>query len=624
MAGLANETNPSRVVSICRPQLPFEKSKVYEDESRTNQVLNEMHRFYQDERWVDVVLKVENCKLPSHRLVLAASSLYFERMFTNGMCEETKTEITLNQVTANAIKRLLEFSYTSKLEVNSSFVLEIFEAADMLQFSSARVFCQDFLLEQIQESNCLCFMVYADAFSSEPLYEKAKLCAAKNFKTVCHTKDFLELPVSHAVNLLREDNIEMEYEEHVYKAMKCWISYDESRKQFIPELFKCIRLNYVSRWYLIEIISKDEMLTASAIAQEYIATAKDQLLAQGHTYEIPWQLPPSRKCTGLTEKIVFINTYDPHPADSEVYLFDVVNKSWSNTSKPCPLASEFSTCESVNDALLIIGGWNNPGPGRSLNERGAVNIIHEFRVMSIFPTLWYVGAYNTGISRYLHSSVTVGRKIYLIGGYDETHCLQASVFVTDAERNYRFDVCPRLMYPVSKAAVASWEDRIYVFGGFGEGGVPRQFIQCYDINTRQWSEIRPGIHGVFVSCQYAVCVNDLFYVVCGEVGQPHGQMNTMVGHLVPQRIVDCVYTFNPHSRQWAPLFHLPEKRTGSVAITSLNGKIYMSGGMKNGNPYYCVDCYDPERNTYEVIGNTKEGSLSLCTTMKVMHENFGL
>lgn len=316
-------------------------------------------------------------------------------------------------------------------------------------------------------------MVYADAFSSEPLYEKSKLCAAKYFKSLCHTNEFQELPLTHTINLLREDNIEMEYEEHVYEAMKRWISRDESRKQFIPELFKCVRLHYVSRWYLIELISKDEMLAGSSVAKEYITTAKDQLLAQGHTYEIPWQLPPSRRSTGLTRKIVFINTYDPLPAESEVFLFDVVNKSWSNTSKPCPLASELSTCENVKEALVIVGGWT--GPGRSLNERGATNTIHEFRVMSIFPTLWYVGAYNMGISRYLHSTVVADDKIYLIGGYDETQCLQATMFVTDAERNYRFDVCPRMLYPVARAAVVVWEDRIYVFGGFGEG-IQRKFI----------------------------------------------------------------------------------------------------------------------------------------------------
>ena len=56
----------------------------------------------------------------------------------------------------------------------------------------------------------------------------------------------------------------MEYEEHVYEAMKAWVTFDPAlRLPLLPELFKCIRLNFVSRWYLIEVISKDPLLLGS-------------------------------------------------------------------------------------------------------------------------------------------------------------------------------------------------------------------------------------------------------------------------------------------------------------------------------------------------------------------------
>ena len=163
-------------------------------------------------------------------------------------------------------------------------------------------------------------MVYADAFSSEQLYAKAKLCAAQSFKQQCKSSAYLELPLSHVTELLSEDCLELEYEEHVYEAMKSWLLHDtRARKQFIAEIFKCVRLNYVSRWFLIEKISKDTLLAEVPVAQDLISSAKDQLLAQGHTYEIPWLLPRSRIRTGLTRKIVFIGTHDPQPAESTVH-----------------------------------------------------------------------------------------------------------------------------------------------------------------------------------------------------------------------------------------------------------------------------------------------------------------
>ena len=305
------------------------------------------------------------------------------------MTESRSSEIRLNDISTRALQCLIEFAYTSQLTLNRETVLDTFEAADMLQFIKVRLFCQEFLLDEIDTQNCLSFLLYADAFSSVPLYEKALLCAAKFFRLVCQTPEFLELPINHMKNLLKEDNIEIEYEEYIYEAFKRWIMHDEvTRYKHVVELFQSIRLNFVSRWYLIEVISKDPLIKQSPDCSTIIQCAKDQLLAQGHTYEISWQLPPSRKCTGLTWKLVYVNTYDPSPGESEVYLFDVVNKSWSNTSKPCPMASEFSSCCSVGDSLLVVGGWTNRSGTKSLNQRGAVNVMHEFKVMSIFPTLW--------------------------------------------------------------------------------------------------------------------------------------------------------------------------------------------------------------------------------------------
>ena len=343
-------------MAFSRPVLSAQNQAIYEDDTRSSHVLGEMHRFYQDKRFCDILLCVDGCRLPCHRIVLAASSVYFERMFSNGMSEANAKEVTLNDVTPNALQYLIEFAYTSKLVVTCAHALDIFEAADMFQFPRAKSFCEEFLTEQITSQNCLNFMLYADAYSCERLYEKAKLCAAKFFKLLCMMQSFLELPSIHVHALLKEDNIEMEYEERVYEAMRRWVEFEPTnRRTLLPDLFKCIRLNFVSRWYLIEVISKDPFLLSSNDARVIMQRAKDQLLAQGHTYEIPWQLPPSRKCTGMTEKIVYLNTHDPNPGESEVVLFDVVNKSWSSISKPSPFASEMSTCCHLGDALLVIG-----------------------------------------------------------------------------------------------------------------------------------------------------------------------------------------------------------------------------------------------------------------------------
>lgn len=567
-------------------------------------------------------------KFPCHRIVLAASSLYFERMFSNGMTEASANEVTLNDVSADAVKCLVQFAYTSQLSVSEESALDIFEAADMLQFPTARLFCQKYLCEQIDSNNCLNFLLYADAYSCEPLYDKAKTCAANYFKIVSPSEGFLKLPLMHVIAILKEDNIEMEYEEQVYEAMRKWVLHDaDNRKKHIAELLKCVRLNFVSRWYLIEVICKDELVVMCEEAMEVVERAKDQLLAQGHTYDIPWQLPPSRKSTGMTQKIIYLNTHDPHPGVSEIYLFDVVNKSWSTTSQPCPHASSMSTCETLGDSLLIIGGWN--ANVTAMNQKGAaLNTIHEFKAMTIFPTLWYVGTHSMTISRYLHSSVVVDDRLYIIGGLDETQSLQATVFVTDQDKPYHVEVCPRMLYPVCRPAVSHYDRRIYVFGGSLKDGSLVPSIQMYDIKHEKWTELPPPAGGLHLAYQYATCIQGMMYIFCGDLENSEASSfkgdSPLLGHAQPAKLLDHIYSFNPITLRWQEVHHFPEPRTGSFTLTTMGEKVYISGGSKDGTPCCMVERFNPTNCSLEVVGNCREGCLSLSATMKVMHENFGL
>jgi hypothetical protein len=99
-----------------------------------------------------------------------------------------------------------------------------------------------------------------------------------------------------------------------------------------------------------------------------------------------------------------------------------------------------------------------------------------------------------GISRYLHSTIRHANRLYLFGGYDESQSLQhGSVWVTDAASQYRFSACPPMPQPVARPALALWQDQyVYLLGGYGEAGVPRQHIQRYDLHTQTWAEVKPG------------------------------------------------------------------------------------------------------------------------------------
>ena len=104
-----SDAGASGARALSRPRLSTEKQTTYEDTGRSAHSLREMHRFYRDERLCDVVIRGDDARFPCHRVVLAASSLYFESMFSNDMSEARSTEITIKDVSGPALKVRYKF-----------------------------------------------------------------------------------------------------------------------------------------------------------------------------------------------------------------------------------------------------------------------------------------------------------------------------------------------------------------------------------------------------------------------------------------------------------------------------------------------------------------------------------
>jgi Kelch motif len=183
-----------------------------------------------------------------------------------------------------------------------------------------------------------------------------------------------------------------------------------------------------------------------------------------------------------------------------------------------------------------------------------------------------------------------------------------------------------MLYPVSRPAVASWNGRVFVFGGFVADGSPAQFIQCLDVAAERWTEVRPGIPGGSrTTCEFAVAIGDILYVACGTAPAIIDE-HPMVGHRVGERSINTIRTFHPVLCRWTTVYQFSEPRTGSFSIAALNEHLYITGGQHGGLPCYAIDCFDPRTGRVETIGNASDGAgtLGLCTTLRVMHENFGL
>ena len=76
---------------------------------------------------MDVRLKEREDIFPTHRIVLAANSDYFQAMFTNGMNKSSQEEIEMKDesISTEVLKTVMDSIYTGDVNVNEENVFGV-------------------------------------------------------------------------------------------------------------------------------------------------------------------------------------------------------------------------------------------------------------------------------------------------------------------------------------------------------------------------------------------------------------------------------------------------------------------------------------------------------------------
>lgn len=71
------------------------------------------------------------------------------------MLERHQGVVTLHDVDVEALRQLIEYTYTGELTITEDNVQVLLPASSLLQIQSVREACCKFLLRQLHPSNCL-------------------------------------------------------------------------------------------------------------------------------------------------------------------------------------------------------------------------------------------------------------------------------------------------------------------------------------------------------------------------------------------------------------------------------------------------------------------------------------
>ncbi|XP_045193063.2 kelch-like protein 26 [Mercenaria mercenaria] len=415
--------------SSADPQVTFEAS------DHGDVVLAGLTKLRDMEQLFDVVLIVEKDRLPAHRVVLASCSEYFRAMFTDGLLESRLDEICLNGVTSTGMRNLIDFAYSSKIDIDAGNVEDVLCAANHIQLMPVVEACVNFLKSHIMLSNCVDMLSIAELFTLHDLTQYVYKYISKNISSLGMTAEFYKLSDSQLENLLHLNYPVDCVESDVLSAVIGWL------------------VNHYG--YNVE------------IAFKYLSKISFSSMTLEEVQSIP-------NFTDLDKML---------SEEKDGYR---LQKLIRNIPSSSALVPGLINVRGYRESVIVCGGFR-PGTGMNNNVENYDIATGKMQYLTHVP---HVDQCNFGIT-------VTKNKLFVIGGcYNDDHMeefIHGYGFCYDPAKN-KWEMVPPMLMERCRFYLGSVQNRLYAIGGDPSASTgTAEFAQCecYDIETKRWQPIAP-------------------------------------------------------------------------------------------------------------------------------------
>ncbi|XP_023216548.1 kelch-like protein 17 isoform X2 [Centruroides sculpturatus] len=515
----------------------------------------------------DISLQVGDEMIHAHKVVLAASSAYFHAMFNNEMAEKHKSEITMHDVDASALQKLIEFAYTGEIVITEENVQALLPVASLLQVSTVRDACCKFLLRQLHPSNCLGIRSFADAHACEELQRKSHKYALQNFQEVALTEEFLLLPFSQVEDLMSSNKLNVPSEECVYNAVMTWIKHDLTmREEYLGKLMQHVRLPLIGRDFLLTQIGEEPLIQSNQESKDLLIEAMKYHLMPEHRTNMISVRTTQRKPEELRPYIFAIGGGSLFTIHSECECYNPRTDRWYPTAPTLQRRSRAGVA-AVNRLVYAVGGYDGT------KDLASTEYFNPH-------TSQWIPVNAMGTKRSCLGITTLNGLIYVAGGYDGASCLNSverydplvgtwsSVVAMETRRRY--------------CRLGVLDGCIYAVGGY-DGANYLSSIERYDPREGKWRPLQTMINRRS-SCGVTT-LDGMLYAVGGNDGSL------------------CMCTmerFDPVRNAWEAMPSMQSRRTTHEVIEA-EGYLYAVGGNDGSSSLNTVERYNPRHNKWMLV-----------------------
>ena len=476
-------------------------------------------------------------ELKAHRNILSAASPFFYKLLQSDMKENREGIVRLEEISGSVMEDVLEFIYTGTVEVTEENAEELVVATNYLLVPNLKTISGRFIQQQMCELNCISTFYFAEKYDCEELLNDSKSFIHANFRSVADISEFLSLEAKEVERWISSDEIVVETEADVFQIAQKWVEHNKSeRKAAFEELLRHVRLVFVSRDYLLNVVTNELVrdnagcftLVSDAIRQTTFSSDDDlpqsprkgldtrAIVACEGEYAFcylpqkdEWKRLPT--CNRSTKKRR-VNIPSTHMIRFRDQLF--MFRSLDRTERYDPVFNGWSSFPFgiIKDEVTVIGGelFSIYEPFILDFESTTKTVIGKFQVETCS---WQ--ELHSSSQCYRKDSCVIGSDnfLYLLGGTSP----HTSQHVAKADR---FDITEKKWEEITDMqqarggafGVAS-QEKIFIAGGTDEESTVSKTCEVYNVSTNEWQLIADL--NVYRTHGSMVCLGGTLYVLGG-------------------------------------------------------------------------------------------------------------
>ncbi|EYC15430.1 hypothetical protein Y032_0037g3517 [Ancylostoma ceylanicum] len=614
---------------------------VLRDSSIKNDLLNRLNTFRCNRELCDIVLFVREREIFAHKVVLAAVSPALFDMFlteneeesngapSNGHSEnghEPAAQFTTTLTVAPSTKKpmayfdfaqtdyecfeaLVNFAYTSYLEISSKKVAELYKTAFALQMTPVVKACANFLADNLNLKNCIGIRRQANFNDDVYLLGKVDTFIQENFeKIIDDSVEFTQLPcIKTRIIVPTEDGRRANLEKCTNIAQSTLdyfngLPHDRVEHSIEMLTHKTTLLYLEDDQRLTDCAEIDDKSSVGScdIIQDYKKSGKDVAKAMtSGSMDATFNTPIQHRVTGAvpvrlnasrvpnvryssTESLNSLDSDDTDPQDTiETRLIAMHQTSSDYWVALCVLYRRL--------VVLSIQLTDDEDITKSKNNNG----VDPQKTALLSRLITCTGSHRRPLATMNGARCSIGAsfvngKIIVCGGYDRGECLK-SVEEYDVVRG-EWKQLQSMKDERGRFDSAVLNGKVYAVAG-SNGNNDLKTAEVYNPKTNQWTAIPPlskprSHNGKLLSC---AALDGFIFCVGGSSDQ--------------EVLRDCE-RYDVNREVWEPIAPMELARY-QAGVIAWRGLVVACGGCDRWNCMDSVEAYDPKTNTWRMLSKMR-------------------